>query len=81
MISCQGTRLLAALALALASTTHAQAEKPQNLEIRKVETVYLDDVLAAPEDERRVELFLRAETRNGEPVEYGQPLFKVDTSG
>jgi hypothetical protein len=59
------TGLLAALALAGA----AQAANAQTLEVRKVEAIYLDDLLPRTEGELRVELFLRAETRYGDPVE------------
>jgi hypothetical protein len=61
--------LILASALTLANAAHPQTASSQGLEIRKVEAVYLDDLLPAPGGERRVELFLRAETRNGDPLE------------
>ena len=54
MIGSRWTGLLAALALTLASAAAPQTASSQGLEIRKVEAVYLDDLLPAPEGERRV---------------------------
>lgn len=54
--------LLAGLAGTLSAGTTARANPG-------VERLHLDEVVASPEGERNVELYLRAETRYGEPVE------------
>lgn len=70
-------RRLAALLLALllgAAPAAAEEERRQRFEIRKVERLYLDDVVAGADGERTVDLFLRAETDFGEPVEHLRPV-------
>jgi VWFA-related protein len=57
---------LVALALGASSLTYAQDE---GFEIKKVEKLHLDDVYPSPEGEHNVELYLRALTRYGEPIE------------
>jgi hypothetical protein len=58
---------LAALA-ALCGTAAAET-----FQIPKVERLFLDDVAPAPDEQRAVELYLRAETSIGEPVEMVSP--------
>ena len=58
--------LAGVVCLCVAAPAGAQTEA---FEIRKVERLYLDDVVPAPSGERDVELYLRAETRFGEPVD------------
>jgi len=61
--------LVCALALASSGVRADDAE----LEFKKVERLYLDDVFPAPTGERDVELHLRALTRNGVPVKGLRP--------
>lgn len=70
-----GRAWVAALALAaLCAPAAAGAQEPgAPFEILPVERLYLDDVVPAPDGERDVELYLRAETRLGEPVENLRP--------
>lgn len=50
----------------------AQAE--ESFELRKVERLHLDDIDAGREGERMVELYVRALTRYGEPVDQLRPI-------
>lgn len=67
--------LLAALQLAFALSVTAGAVRADEgeLEFKKVERLYLDDVFPSPAGERNVELHLRALTRNGVPVKGLRP--------
>lgn len=60
----------ACLALALAAAVQAES----TFQIKKVERLHLDDIAAAPGGERVMELYLRAETDFGEPVEHLRPV-------
>lgn len=65
---------LTALALAfLLAPAVASADAEGELEFKKVERLYLDDVYPAPAGERAVELHLRALTRNGVAVKGLRP--------
>jgi VWFA-related protein len=67
---------LAALPLAVAlslAAAPAFADSLGELEFKKVERLFLDDVYPAPEGERAVELHFRALTRNGVPVKGLRP--------
>jgi hypothetical protein len=64
---CVGT----CLALAIGSAT---AWSDQSFQIKKVERLHLDDIVAAPGGEPVIELYLRAETDIGEPVEHLRPV-------
>jgi len=56
-------------ALLLLPGLPAGADLDTSFSIKKVEQLYLDDVVAAPRGERALELYLRAETDLGEPVD------------
>jgi len=60
---------LALLALFAGSPVRAAAQAEDSFELKKVERLRLDDIEAGREGERVVELYLRALTRYGEPVE------------
>lgn len=65
--------VLFGLATVLA-TGEAAAEDDRTFQIKKVERLFLDDVVAAPEQKHVIELYLRAETEIGEPVEHLRPV-------
>jgi VWFA-related protein len=71
------TRTLASAALLIALSAaefgHAQEPGAEAFEIRKVERLHLDDVHAGADRERVADLYLRALTRYGEPVEHLRP--------
>ena len=57
-----GAMIGAAAAVLIAAFAHAQ-------QADRVERLHVDEVVASPDGERNVELYIRAETRYGEPVE------------
>ena len=61
------------VALWLAGLPLAAAHADDELEFKKVERLYLDDVYPAPAGERAVELRLRALTHHGVPVKGLRP--------
>ncbi|MGH0034585.1 MAG: FHA domain-containing protein [Myxococcota bacterium] len=61
-------------ALALLAPAAASGQADSTFQIKKVERLYLDDIVAAPGGERAIELYLRAETDIGEPVEHLRPV-------
>ncbi|HKC50559.1 MAG TPA: FHA domain-containing protein [Myxococcota bacterium] len=66
--------LASALGLAAALVSAGAFAGPDaELEFKKVERLYLDDVYPAPEGQRAVELHFRALTRNGGPVKGLRP--------
>lgn len=58
-----------AIAIAVSGVAPALAQDSPGFEIRKVERLYLDDIEAGRDDKWNVELYLRALTRYGDPVE------------
>lgn len=69
-----GRLRIALVVLALAASGPVPARSEDSFEIRKVERLHLDDVYAGPDGERVVELYLRALTRYGEPIENLRPV-------
>ncbi|MEZ4217984.1 MAG: FHA domain-containing protein [Myxococcota bacterium] len=67
-------RALPALALAIVASAIARAADDGAFALRKVERLFLDDVVPAPDGARTVELYLRAETSIGEPVDDLRPV-------
>lgn len=66
-------RALAAFALSIGLSWCALGGAAQAFEFKKVERLHLDDIEAGRDEQRVVELYVRALTRYGEPVEELHP--------